>query len=75
MKTSELSVGASVRLVGFGESEPLYRRRLLSLGLTCGATAVVVRVAPLGCPIQLDVAGTSIALRKAEACALVWELV
>ena len=50
-----------------------YRRRLLSLGVTCGTELLVVRIAPLGCPIQIEVRGTALTLRKEEASQLILE--
>jgi ferrous iron transport protein A len=71
----DLMPGDRVRLVNFGETTMSYRRRLLSLGVTRGAELLVVRFAPLGCPVQMEVHGTSITLRKAEARYLKWERV
>ncbi len=72
---AELVQGDRARLVNFGQTDVVYRRKLLSLGLTCGADIRVIRVAPLGCPVQIDVRGTSLTLRKDEACHLQWERV
>lgn len=72
-KITELVPGDRVRLRGFGATDMQYRRRLLSLGVTCGAEFSVVRIAPLGCPIQIDVRGTALTLRKEEASQLVLE--
>lgn len=71
----QLSQGDRVRLIGFGQTAPFYRQRLLSLGVTRGVELDVVRVAPLGCPVQVEVRGTSLALRKEEARYLEWERV
>lgn len=70
---AELLQGDRARLVSFGQTDALYRRTLLSLGVTCGVDMRVIRVAPLGCPVQIDVRGTSLTLRKTEACHLQWE--
>jgi ferrous iron transport protein A len=75
MKTADLVQGDCVRLVDFGQTYVLYRRKLLSFGLTRGTEISVTRVAPLGCPVQIDVRGTSIALRKDESEYLIWERV
>lgn len=75
MRLSELVQGDRVRLVAFGETSALFRRRLLSLGLTRGVELLVIRTAPLGCPVQVEVRGTSLSLRKDEACYLQWERV
>jgi ferrous iron transport protein A len=75
MQIKELVPGDRVRLVDFGSTDMQYRRRLLSLGVTCGVEFSVVRVAPLGCPVQIEVRGTSLTLRKEEASQLVLERV
>ncbi len=67
--------GDRVRLIDFGQTDVIYRQKLLSLGITRGVEIQVIRVAPLGCPIQVEVRGTSVALRKNEACYLQWERV
>lgn len=73
MQINELVSGDKVRLVDFGATDQQYRRRLLSLGVTRGVEFSVVRIAPLGCPIQIEVRGTSLTLRKDEASHLVLE--
>lgn len=75
MHISELTQGDRVRLVDFGDTAIGYRRRLLSLGITRGVEMSIVRVAPLGCPVQIEVRGTSLTLRKEEAKHLRWEYV
>ena len=49
------------------EIDARVRRRLHDLGFTPGRTVEVVRVAPLGDPIIVRVAGYELALRRAEA--------
>lgn len=73
MHITELEPGDKVRLVDFGATPLHYRRRLLSLGVTRGVEFIVVRIAPLGCPMQIDVRGTSLTLRKHEASHLCLE--
>jgi ferrous iron transport protein A len=70
---TELKQGDRVRLLDFGSTEAQYRRRLLSLGVTRGVDFLVVRTAPLGCPMQIEVRGTFITLRKEEASHLILE--
>lgn len=75
MKTmKDLVQGECARLLDFGQTEVAYRQKLLSLGITRGVEIKVVRIAPLGCPIQIEVRGVSLALRKNEAKHLQWEL-
>ena len=71
----DLRLGERARLVDFGLTDAVFRRRLLSLGVTRGVEIRIVRVAPLGCPVQIDVRGTSLTLRKSEAIHLQWERV
>ena len=75
LTTSDLKPGLRVRLIDFGLTDVLYRRKLLSFGMTRGVEVQIVRVAPLGCPLQIEVRGSSIALRLDEACYLQWEQV
>lgn len=75
MRITELAAGDCVRLVDFGGTNLCYRRRLLSLGITRGVEIKVIRLAPLGCPVQVEVRGTSLTLRKEEADLLLWESV
>ena len=41
--------------------------RLAEMGLLPGATVRMIRRAPLGCPIEFEVAGARLALRQADA--------
>jgi ferrous iron transport protein A len=69
-KLKEMQVGDQGRVQGYEEGGRGYRRKLLSMGLTPGVEFQVVRVAPLGDPVEVRVRGTSVSLRKAEAEAL-----
>jgi len=69
---NDLVPGDRVRLVDYGETDMLYRRKLLSLGMTPGIEIKVIRAAPMGCPLQVEVRGTSLTLRKEEASHLIW---
>lgn len=73
MNISDCRAGDTLRLLDFGATNPQYRRRLLALGITRGVILSITRIAPLGCPIQVEVRGTMLALRKNEACDLIWE--
>ncbi len=44
-----------------------YRKRLLDLGLTRGVLIEVIRNAPLGDPIEINVREYKLSLRRAEA--------
>lgn len=44
-----------------------YKQQLLAMGLTRGAEFTVMRVAPLGDPVEIKVRGCSLSLRKTDA--------
>ncbi len=75
MRITELKAGDRVRLLSFGQTAGAYRRRLLLLGITRGIEVEIIRVAPLGCPVQIAVRETALTLRKEEAAQLEWEFV
>jgi ferrous iron transport protein A len=52
------------------EGDKVVRRRMLDMGLVNGAAVQVKRVAPLGDPIEFEVRGYSLSLRKSEAQAI-----
>ena len=47
--------------------EGAVRRRIMDMGLTKGVDVTVRKVAPLGDPIQLNVRGYELSIRKADA--------
>lgn len=63
----EMTVGEAGRVLGFGEGSAAYRRKLLAMGLTRGATFKISRIAPLGDPVEIVLRGFSLSLRRAEA--------
>lgn len=63
----QVKVGSKARIVGFSAVETNFRRKLLALGLMPGAEVEVRRVAPLGDPVQIQLRGASVSLRKQEA--------
>lgn len=65
-----LAVGQSGRIVGYERGSRAYREKLLSMGLTPGTHFTVTRQAPMGDPIELEVRGYKLSLRKSEAAAL-----
>ncbi len=62
----ELSVGQRGIIVRVGGQGPI-RRRMMDMGLVTGAEVKVVRVAPLGDPVEFEVKGYRLSLRKSEA--------
>lgn len=70
MLLKDLPVGSCGKILGIHNTHPEYRRRLVMLGATPGASFDVLRVAPLGDPIEIRVRSTCIALRRDEAAVL-----
>lgn len=64
---------ASFRLLDYGAIDPSFRGRLLAMGMTPGVVVRVIRVAPLGNPIQIDLRGVMLALRREDLQVLRWK--
>ena len=47
--------------------EGALKRRIMDMGITRGVEVLVRKVAPLGDPMELNVRGYELSLRKAEA--------
>ncbi len=64
----------TLRDVGVGHSgvvvkvhgEGAVRRRIMDMGITKGVTVFVRKVAPLGDPVEMQVRGYELSLRKAD---------
>jgi len=63
----EMKPGETARVTGFSEGEGMYRRKLLSMGITRGVTITFLKTAPMGDPVEISLRGYSLSLRKAEA--------
>lgn len=73
-RLSELSVGDRGRVRGFARNGPrAYRQRLMAMGLVTNTSFRVIRVAPMGDPVEIQVRDYSLSLRKDEATALIVE--
>ncbi|PSW18755.1 ferrous iron transport protein A [Photobacterium sanctipauli] len=64
MKLSELSCGAEGKVTGMSDLSSATRKKLMVMGVLPNTPISVVRVAPLGDPLQVRVRGVDIALRK-----------
>jgi ferrous iron transport protein A len=67
MQLSEMRVGCKGRIIKVNPGEKVYRQRLMAMGLIPGTEFVVSRIAPLGDPIEIEVRGFALSLRKGEA--------
>ena len=67
MKTlKEVKVGQSVTVVKLHGEGPV-RRRIMDMGITKGVEIYVRKMAPLGDPIEVNLRGYELSLRKADA--------
>jgi ferrous iron transport protein A len=66
MTLKELKVGQEGIVVSIGEKGPT-RRRIMDMGITPGANIKVIKVAPMGDPIEVNIRGYELSLRKDEA--------
>ncbi|MDR0540466.1 MAG: ferrous iron transport protein A [Spirochaetaceae bacterium] len=57
--------GQSVRVVKI-HGEGALRRRIMDMGITKGVELLVRKVAPLGDPVEVNVRGYELSLRKAD---------
>jgi ferrous iron transport protein B len=73
IKFGDLKIGERGRVTGFERGDTAHRQKLLSMGLTPGAEFTVMRVAPLGDPVEVRVRGADLSLRSDEASALLIE--
>ena len=62
----QIRPGRSARITRLATSGPV-SQRLGEMGLVAGATVRVVRAAPLGDPLEIEVSDYFLSLRKAEA--------
>lgn len=66
MTLRDLKPGEAGTVISIGEKGPL-KRRIMDMGITQGVNVKVVKVAPLGDPIEINIRGYELSLRKDEA--------
>ncbi len=69
----DLAVGESGTVSGYVKGTSAYRKKLLAMGLTKGTSFTVEQIAPMGDPVEIQVRGFALSLRKNEASALLVE--
>ena len=67
LKIRDLIPGQTAEIAGYEQGDPRYRSKLLSLGLTKTTRIKLLKTAPLGDPVEIEVRGFHLSLRKAEA--------
>jgi ferrous iron transport protein A len=66
----DMKVGEIGTVCGYARGAIAYREKLLAMGLTRGTEFIVARIAPLGDPVEIQLRGFALTLRKDEASAL-----
>lgn len=66
MKLADLKPGEEGIVISIGEKGPS-RRRLMDMGVTPRVSVKVIKVAPLGDPVEVNIRGYELSLRKDEA--------
>ena len=67
MKTLKAAkIGETVKVVKL-HGEGAVKRRIMDMGITKGVTIFVRKMAPLGDPIEINVRGYELSLRKIDA--------
>lgn len=67
MKTlRQAKIGETVKVVKL-HGEGAVKRRIMDMGITNGVEVFVRKVAPLGDPVEVNVRGYELSLRKADA--------
>jgi ferrous iron transport protein A len=74
MTLREVQVGQSAKVVKLHGTGPV-KRRIMDMGITKGQVIHVIRVAPLGDPMEITVRNYELSVRKADAEMIEVELV
>jgi ferrous iron transport protein A len=72
MTLKDLKPGQEGVVTSIGEKGPV-RKRIMDMGVTPGAMVKVIKVAPLGDPIEVNIRGYELSLRKSEASQIIVE--
>lgn len=61
----DAKIGETVRVTKVG-GEGAIKRRIMDMGITKGVSIKIMKVAPLGDPVEITVRGYELTLRKAD---------
>jgi Fe2+ transport system protein A len=62
----EAKVGETVKVLKLN-GEGVLRRRIMEMGITKGCDVTLLNIAPLGDPIEVEIRGYSLTIRKKDA--------
>ncbi len=69
MTLRDLKPGETAKVVAIN-AEGAFKRRIMDMGITTGVSIKLVKVAPLGDPVEVTVRGYQLGLRKDEAASI-----
>lgn len=70
---SGVAVGRKVKLVALKADMPMYRHKLLAMGLTPGVEIKMLSKAPFGGPVKIALRGYQLSLRPSECQSILVE--
>ena len=63
---NDMAIGETAVVTGLGCSGAL-RRRIIDMGITPGAVVILRKTAPMGDPLEINVRGYELSIRRSEA--------
>lgn len=63
---SDLKIGQRARVLGLHLDKPEIRRHLLDMGITKGTEILIKKIAPMGDPVDIELRGYELCIRKEE---------
>ena len=75
MKLSELRIGQNGIVIDINIPDKMVKKHLMEMGLIKGTKLKMVKIAPTGDPICIEIRGYELAIRKAEARFVIVEVV
>ena len=63
---SDLKIGQRAKVLGIHMDKPDIRRHLLDMGITRGTEILIKKIAPLGDPVDIELRGYELCIRKEE---------
>ena len=63
---SDLTIGQVAIVTGLHKDSKAVRRRLLDMGITTGVKVKIKKIAPLGDPVDIELRGYELCIRKSD---------
>lgn len=70
MTLDQLPFGKPAMIIKLTADAAPFRRKLLAMGITPGCRVTVIREAPLGDPLEIEIRSFHLCLRRSEASAI-----